>query len=81
VSIQLMSVSLVLFCIPLGWGIFQLSGLAPPAWAHPFWSLAGEQLSVPVFSRISVAPQETWTALMRLGSYGLVFFFKSTISS
>jgi O-antigen ligase len=74
VSIQLMSVSLVLFCIPLGWGIFQLSGLAPPAWAHPFWSLASEQLSVPVFSRISVAPQETWTALMRLGSYGLVFF-------
>jgi O-antigen ligase len=36
--------------------------------------LAAEQLSVPVLARISVAPQETWTALMRLGSYGLVFF-------
>ena len=74
VRIQPMLVSLILFCIPLAWGLYQLSGLAPPTWVHPFWGLAAEQLGVPVVARISVAPQETWTALMRLGSYGLVFF-------
>ena len=67
-------VSLFLFCIPVIWSLLQASGNVPLNWVHPFWQLAAEQLpNIDVKGHISLAPQDTWTALMRLVSYGVVF--------
>lgn len=66
-------VSFYLFCIPVGWILLQASGMAPQSWAHPFWQLAAEQLQPTLKGHISLAPPESWTALMRLLSYGVVF--------
>ena len=64
----------LLWCIPVAWAIFQASILAPASWTHPFWQLAAEQLPTnTVKAYISVDPQLTWTALMRLISYAVVF--------
>ena len=64
---------LFLSIIPFAWGILQLSTITPADWAHPFWQLASAQLPGDLSSRISLAPSETGTALMKLGSYLLVF--------
>jgi len=74
VSIEPVTYPLYLICIPVGWSLLQLSVFAPDTWVHPFWQLAAEQLPVTVQAHISLAPQETATALMKLGSYLLVFF-------
>ncbi|MDO9271251.1 MAG: O-antigen ligase family protein [Methylobacter sp.] len=74
VSLKAVRYSLYLICIPIAWSLLQLSSFAPDSWMHPFWQLAGEQLPEPVEAHISLAPQETGTALMKLGSYLLVFF-------
>jgi len=74
VSIQPVKYPLYLICVPIGWSLLQLSNFAPDSWVHPFWQLAAEQLPVSVQAHISLAPQETATALMKLGSYFLVFF-------
>ena len=66
-------VAFYLFCIPVGWILLQASGMAPQSWIHPFWQLAAEQLQPTLKGHISLAPQESWTALMRLLSYGVVF--------
>ncbi|MDP1663595.1 MAG: O-antigen ligase family protein [Methylobacter sp.] len=74
VSLKAVRYSLYLICIPIAWSLLQLSSFAPDSWMHPFWQLAGEQLPEPIEAHISLAPQETGTALMKLGSYLLVFF-------
>jgi O-antigen ligase len=67
-------VSLLLFCITVVWVLLQASSSAPPGWMHPFWQLAATQLPNTVSAgHISLAPQASLTALMRLGSYGVVF--------
>ena len=74
VSLQVVKYPFFLICIPVGWSVLQLSNVAPDSWVHPFWQLAAEQLPLTVQAHISLAPQETATALMRLVSYFLVFF-------
>lgn len=66
-------VAFYLFCIPVGWILLQASGMAPQSWIHPFWQLAAEQLQPALKGHISLAPQESWTALMRLLSYAVIF--------
>jgi len=73
-SIQPVKYPLLLICVPVVWSLLQLSHLAPDSWTHPFWQLADEQLPGTIDAHISLAPQETGTALMKLGSYFLVFF-------
>ena len=73
-SIQPVNYPLYLILIPIGWILLQISDFAPVNWVHPFWQLAAEQLPDTVQAHISLAPQETATALMKLGSYLLVFF-------
>lgn len=73
-SIQPIKYPIYLVCLPIAWSLLQLSNLAPDSWEHPFWQLTGEQLPGTVVAHISLAPQETATALMKLGSYLLVFF-------
>ncbi len=74
VNFSSVSVSIFLFCIPMAWAIVQAYNPPVASWAHPFWKLAAEQLNTPIQAHISVDPEETWTALMRLLSYGIVFF-------
>ncbi len=73
-SFSSVSVSIVLFCVPVFWAMIQASNPPIASWAHPFWQLVAEQMENPVQGHISVDPQQTWTALMRLLSYGIVFF-------
>ena len=74
ISIQPVKYPLYLIYIPVAWGALQLSNFSPDSWTHPFWQLASEQLPESVKSHISLTPQETATALMKFGSYLLVFF-------
>ena len=73
-SIHPVKYPLYLICVPIAWGFLQLCNFAPDSWAHPFWQLTAEQLPGSVQAHISLAPEETATALMKLGSYLLVFF-------
>ncbi|MEI6070100.1 MAG: O-antigen ligase family protein [Methylococcaceae bacterium] len=74
ITIRPVKYPLFLICIPIGWSLLQLSDFAPDSWVHPFWQLVAGQLPLAVQAHISLAPQETATALMKLGSYLLVFF-------
>jgi O-antigen ligase len=73
-SIYPVKYPLYLICVPIAWGLLQGSNFAPDSWVHPFWQLAAEQFPGDVQAHISLAPEETATALMKLGSYLLVFF-------
>ena len=67
-------VSALLWSIPVIWIFIQTSTLIPDSWAHPFWKLAADQLKSPVTPMISIDADASYTALMRLVSYALVFF-------
>lgn len=72
-SIKPIQYCLYLALIPIIWSLLQFSDFAPNAWEHPFWQIIGQVLLGPINAHISLAPQETVTALMRLVSYCLVF--------
>lgn len=74
ISLQPVKYPLYLASIPIAWGLLQLSTFAPDSWTHPFWHLASEQLPGSIKAHISLTPQDTATALMKLCSYLLVFF-------
>ncbi|MGR8933637.1 MAG: O-antigen ligase family protein [Gammaproteobacteria bacterium] len=65
--------SVVLFVLVLLWVAFQASGLPPVAWHHPIWDSAGRVLGMPLHAAISLNPEQTYSALMKLLGYGLVF--------
>ncbi len=73
INIQALKYPLYLISVPIAWSLLQFLNIVPESWTHPFWQLASEQLPGPVNAYISLAPQETATALMKLGSYLLVF--------
>jgi O-antigen ligase len=64
----------VLFALGCGWAIVQTTAWTPATWHHPLWTLAGEALPADLPGRISLSPDDGWTALMRLLAYALVFF-------
>lgn len=64
----------LLYLLVCAWAVVQQAGWAPPAWHHPLWSMTASLFGVDLAGRISLSPQDTNTALMRLLSYGLVFF-------
>ncbi len=74
VSLSLNPWIIVLFLTPLFWALLQLSPQMPAAWAHPLWQTAGEALNEQLPGIISLTPDKTLTAIMRLLTYGLVFF-------
>lgn len=65
--------SVVLFIAVLLWIAFQASGLPPSDWHHPLWITAGEALHKPVQAAISLNPEQSFSAMMKLVSYALVF--------
>lgn len=65
---------LVLFALAAGWIVAQASPSILPSLAHPVWALAAEALGSPLQGSISVNPDLTWLALLRLLTEAIVFW-------
>lgn len=65
--------SVALFLLACLWTLLQIAPWMPEAWKHPLWDMAGEALGLDLSGSISLADEDTWTALLRLQSYALVF--------
>jgi len=55
------------------WILVQVTGSVPESWKHPVWSLASGSLGQELVGKISLAPDEGWTALTRLFGYACIF--------
>ena len=64
----------LLFLFAVFWAWLQAQSWVPASWNHPVWELVAAQLPSQVTGTISLAPQDNLTAIMRLLSYGMVFF-------
>ena len=64
----------LLFLAVCAWVAVQASAWAPQSWAHPLWSQAAGVLGIELPRLVSLSAEDSWTALMRLLSYALVFF-------
>jgi O-antigen ligase len=62
------------FALTLVWAILQTVSFVPPSWQHPLWELARQAAGLGVDGRISVAPDETLLAALRLVTAGAVFW-------
>lgn len=74
VSLSLPALIYVLFLAPCLWVILQISTFMPDEVAHPLWPMTAEVLNMSIQPIISLTPDNSITALMRLISYSLVFF-------
>lgn len=63
-----------LFAAVCLWSLVQWLPLPIPAWGDPIWEEAGKALGAPLASRITVNPEATLTGLMRLLTYGIIFW-------
>jgi len=66
-------VPLLLFISTILWAFIQTSTLIPESWGHPLWQITAQTLEIEIPAKISLAPEQSTTAAMRLMSYGLVF--------
>ena len=57
----------------LVWTYVQWSTWTPIDWHHPIWSLAAETLDTPYVGRISMDPDATFLASLRLLIYAVLF--------
>ncbi len=64
----------VLFLAVCAWALVQTASWVPAEWRHPVWRLAADSLGEPLAGRISLAEDDTVTALLRLAAYALVFW-------
>lgn len=71
----------VLFALACAWAVVQTASWSPAPWHHPLWPLAGEALRQDLPGRVSLSAEDSWTALLRLLSYALVFFLALQIGS
>lgn len=65
---------LLMFTAIVSWFVLQASPWTPEQWHHPAWAATAQALGQPVGGAISIDPALTLTALMRLLSYGGVFW-------
>ena len=63
----------LLFLAVLAWVALQTAGWVPEAWKHPIWGQTAAVLGIDWVGMISVSAEDSYTALMRLLSYALVF--------
>ena len=63
---------LILGLAALAWGAVQIVPHMPASLAHPIWSMAAGALRAPTASTISLAPWQTETELMKLGTYAMM---------
>ena len=62
------------FLIACGWVLVQASGWVPAGWKHPMWLETAGVLGESLPGLISLSAEDSYTALMRLLGYALVFF-------
>ncbi len=62
------------FALVLVWGVVQISTFTPEGWHHPLWAEAGAVLETDVRGSISLARGAGFESLMRLITYGMIFF-------
>lgn len=81
VSLRLPGFLVVMFLAVCGWAVVQTWSGTPEGWHHPLWGLAAEateqgagEAPGDAPGAVSLAPDDGWTAVMRLLSYGLAFF-------
>ncbi len=74
------AVVIALFALVLLWAMLQAMGLTPQSWYHPLWAerLNGGLPSAAVEAAgngaLSLDPERTWTGIMRLLTFGGVFW-------
>lgn len=61
------------FLLSCAWVLVQAGTWTPAGWHHPLWQMASEVLDTGVAARVTLSPDDSLTALMRLLAYGLVF--------
>ena len=61
------------FLLACAWVLVQLGTWTPGGWHHPLWQMTAENLAMDVPGRITLSAEDSWTALMRLLAYALVF--------
>ncbi|NND58419.1 MAG: O-antigen ligase family protein [Xanthomonadales bacterium] len=64
----------LLFLAACAWVVVQASAWAPQSWGHPLWGQAAAVLGIELPGLVSLSAEDSWTALLRLLSYALVFF-------
>lgn len=64
----------LLFALVCLWALVQSLGFTPASWHNPLWSAASDAFGEPLSGAISVNPYETRITLMRLMTYGAVFW-------
>ena len=64
----------ILFLAVCVWAWVQSLSLTPAMLHHPLWAVASDALGQDISGAISINPYETRTSLMRLITYGLVFW-------
>jgi O-antigen ligase len=64
----------VLFLLACAWVLMQASAAVPAGWKHPLWQQAAGVLGMELPGMISLAAEDSYTALVRLLGYALVFF-------
>jgi O-antigen ligase len=74
VSLSLKLPVIFLFLAVCAWAWLQTVAWVPADWKHPLWGMSADVLGVPVVGSISLSVQDSLMALMRLLSYGCVFF-------
>lgn len=66
VGVKSIFAPILCFAAVVAWIWFQTSPIAPLAWCHPIWAMASEALSRPLPGSVSVNPDLTALALLRL---------------
>ena len=74
VSVSFRPPIIILFLAVCLWAWIQTAAWVPTGWKHPLWVMNAEILGHVMPGSISLSPDDGFTALMRLLSYGLVFF-------
>jgi len=62
------------FALTFVWAILQTVSFVPPSWQHPLWGLVRQSSGLDVAGSISVAPDQTLLAALRLVTAGAVFW-------
>ena len=70
----------LLFTIAVVWSLIQLSTSVPSGLSHPIWGLAGEALGKSLDGRITVDPELTRLAILRLMTVGCAFWIAAHVS-
>ncbi len=65
--------AVALFVVVIVWAVIQTVPFAPTNWRHDLWIETESVLGTALAASVSLDPSKTWTALMRLLTYGGIF--------